>query len=509
MSKEQRYDKADLTVEMPPPPAAKYDADSRQFKPAESPVPIDDRDVRRWSKIDAITHDRSKSAFLGGERADAVGGDLSNIEAINKMTEEHAYHHQQYLREHCMTTQFRERVMQFLFRRYASWNVGENGSFMNRTSFRQCCRELELVGRSKKFVTGDIEVCFADGLLSVSNESGNIAGQRLGQSKKSPAKRRPLLNYRQFVMAVQGIAIKLYGMLQYQHLDPRYVAITFENVSEELVQSDNGQRNKRHPFDEIFMDILLPKALQFGFGMDDFAGPSSRTGGLATSPLSQANAAVGSPDGADIGLMLSIGSDSDGGIITGRKAVDAAAAGIQLSEEIRFARKILNLDKKALDGIFGAFALSDSRNSTGVLTESGMSFNEFSHMARECDLIPRYLSLSQLLVVFRQYRKIFAGDFDLDYSGVGAQVPAHMDFEGFCNALCSIALKYVRRGRLQLNKNMHYDGSDDGLISFEDPREKVMALLKTIANSRGIRQMALRPRRAATVRFRSRMSGFR
>ena len=131
-------------------------------------------------------------------------------------------------------------------------------------------------------------------------------------------------------------------------------------------------------------------------------------------------------------------------------------------------------------------------------------------MARECDLIPRYLSLSQLLVVFRRHRKLYAGDFDLDYSGVGAQVPAHLELEGFENALCMVALKYVHRGCNELRPRSQFDEtSDDGALAFEDPREKVLTLVKTIANSRGIRQMALRPRRAATVRFVSRMNGFR
>ena len=126
------------------------------------------------------------------------------------MTDARARAEQRYLRAHGKTTEFRERVMQFLFRRYASWNVGENGSFMNRTSFRQCCRELELVGRTRRFVTGDIEVCFADGLLSaIEGAEGNVAGRSLGHQRRGQTKRRPLLNYRQFVMAMQGIAIKL------------------------------------------------------------------------------------------------------------------------------------------------------------------------------------------------------------------------------------------------------------------------------------------------------------
>jgi hypothetical protein len=456
--------------------------------------------------------------------------DLSDAAALEALTSARARGELAYLRAHAASTRFRERVLQFLFRRHASWNVGENGSFMNRTSFRACCRELELVdvgrgiggigGIRGRFVTGDIEVCFADGLLSVPDGAGqgNMAGQSLGRSPRGQTKRRPLLNYRQFVMAVQGIAIKLFGRTRYQHLDPRYIAVRVQNNS---ARSSNGNDDPdhlggpgkvRHPFEDLYMGVLLPKALQFGLGMDaDVAGPGShspRTGGLSTSPLAEANAAVaGSPQGA---LQLAPMSPSTSGGRQEAVAAAAAAAARRLSPEMQAARRVLRVERKAIEGIFNAFAVTESGNNTGALTTSGLSFNEFSYMARECDLIPRYLSLSQLLVVFRRHRKLYAGDFDLDYAGIGAQVPAHMELDGFENALCTVALKYVHRTCHELKPKSTFDEkSDDGALSFEDPREKVLALVKTIANSRGIRQMALRPRRAATVRFVSRMNGFR
>ena len=89
-------------------------------------------------------------------------------------------------------------------------------------------------------------------------------------------------------------------------------------------------------------------------------------------------------------------------------------------------------------------------------------------------------------------------------------MPAHMELTGFANALCTVALKYVRHERHELGRRSESDGlSDGGAVSFEGPRAKVLALVKTIANSRGIRQMALRPRRAVSVRFVSRMNGFK
>ena len=170
-----------------PPPAARYDAAMQQYTPARSGESGDEDggEDGQWTSVDAITHTRSRSAFLGASRADAAGGDFSDLSVLTDMTDARARAEQRYLRAHGKTTEFRERVMQFLFRRYASWNVGENGSFMNRTSFRQCCRELELVGRTRRFVTGDIEVCFADGLLSaIEGAEGNVARRSLGHQRR-------------------------------------------------------------------------------------------------------------------------------------------------------------------------------------------------------------------------------------------------------------------------------------------------------------------------------------
>ena len=175
---------------------------------------------------------------------------------------------------------------------------------------------------------------------------------------------------------------------------------------------------------------------------------------------------------------------------------------------MKAARRVLDIEHRALEGIFHAFAVTESSNNTGALTTSGMSFNEFAYMARECDLIPRYLSLSQLLIVFRQHRKIHAGDFDLDYSGVGAPGARAHGAHRFCKRVCTVAPACATRDTSWVEDRNRTDYRT-AEVSFEGPRAKVLALVKTIANSRGIRQMALRPRRAVSVRFVSRMNGFK
>ena len=173
----------------------------------------------------------------------------------------------------------------------------------------------------------------------------------------------------------------------------------------------------------------------------------------------------------------------------------------------------MDVDARATNGMFGAYACSDKMNGTGAMDVHGMSFNEFGFFARECGLVPRYLSTAQLLVIFRHNRRLHGGDYGLEYppkDAVQAQtanVPAHMDLEGFRNALVMIALKYVRRTRRELKLRGPQD--DDHMILEESPREKTLLLLKTIADSHGIRMMALKPRRAAQIRFVSRSTGFR
>jgi hypothetical protein len=118
-------------------------------------------------------------------------------------------------------------------------------------------------------------------------------------------------------------------------------------------------------------------------------------------------------------------------------------------------------------------------------------------------LLCRHIINSDLIVIFRENRKLHKSDYDLQYSVGG---PAHMQQKGFQRSLATIAVRFVRRDARTLQAAT--DGSTHHLTA-ENSREKALLLLKNIANSRGVRMMALRPRRYAHVRFVSRMNGFK
>ena len=431
-------------------------------KPDPSSPPADSND--QWSSLESIIHNRRRNSLLGsGHKMNNIHDEASLRAEVNEETASKTFD----IKQHCNEPTYRQTVLEFLFRHFASWNAGENASYISRTSWRQACREMKF--KNKRFVHGDIEVTFMDALMSSpdggvnqtrrSSRHMNLQSNTTNKAKK----RRPLLNYRQFVMGLQLVAIKRYGATQYQHLDPRYVVLANTSSNDKTVE----------PFHNLYHKRLLTSAIRFGLLEET---ENNKPGGIATSPRESSVSAIGSSSQYYSGIP-----------------------------DIDNALKAIQIDRKALKGLFNVYALSDLSNGTGTFADSGLSFDEFAAFARDCELVPRFCSLSDLIVIFRENRVLHQGDFNLEYTGKAQDVAAHMLFHGFARSLATVAVRFVRRDTRGLHTSVA--SSSHHLIG-EGVREKVLLLLKQIANSRGVKNMALRPRRYAHVRFVSRMNGF-
>ena len=431
-------------------------------KPDPSSPPADSND--QWSSLESIIQNRRRNSLLGsGHKMNNIHDEASLRAEVNEETASKTFD----IKQHCNEPTYRQTVLEFLFRHFASWNAGENASYISRTSWRQACREMKF--KNKRFVHGDIEVTFMDALMSSpdggvnqtkrSSRHMNLQSNTTNKAKK----RRPLLNYRQFVMGLQLVAIKRYGATQYQHLDPRYVVLANTSSNDKTVE----------PFHNLYHKRLLTSAIRFGLLEET---ENNKPGGIATSPRESSVSAIG----------------SSSRYYSGDHDIDNALKAIQI-------------DRKALKGLFNVYALSDLSNGTGTFADSGLSFDEFAAFARDCELVPRFCSLSDLIVIFRENRVLHQGDFNLEYTGKAQDVAAHMLFHGFARSLATVAVRFVRRDTRGLHTSVA--SSSHHLIG-EGVREKVLLLLKQIANSRGVKNMALRPRRYAHVRFVSRMNGF-
>ena len=164
-------------------------------------------------------------------------GQHSSHEQLQELLQQQTNSSLRYLSTNANHPEFRARVLQFLFRRFASWTAAENTNFLNRSSWRRACREMKFY-TPRKFVQGDVEVVYADALLS----SANV---------HSPKKIRPLLNYSQFVNALQLVATKIYSNNKYTHLDPRYIMLS-------------EVQNAWAPFHQLFHKKLITFAIQCG-----------------------------------------------------------------------------------------------------------------------------------------------------------------------------------------------------------------------------------------------------
>ena len=125
-----------------------------------------------------------------------------------------------------------------------------------------------------------------------------------------------------------------------------------------------------------------------------------------------------------------------------------------------------------------------------------MNFKEFSFFARETELIPRFCTLSDLLLMFRQCTTKSVVDYDLSSTNKNMESAAHLGVKDFERCCATMAIRFVRRGsrvlRTKEDNNHH--------LTSESIREKIMLLLKQIANSRGVEKNH--------VRFVSRMNNF-
>ena len=449
-------------------------------KPDPSSPPADSND--QWSSLESIIQNRRRNSLLGsGHKMNNIHDEASLRAEVNEETASKTFD----IKQHCNEPTYRQTVLEFLFRHFASWNAGENASYISRTSWRQACREMKF--KNKRFVHGDIEVTFMDALMSSpdggvnqtkrSSRHMNLQSNTTNKAKK----RRPLLNYRQFVMGLQLVAIKRYGATQYQHLDPRYVVLANTSSNDKTVE----------PFHNLYHKRLLTSAIRFGLLEET---ENNKPGGIATSPRESSvsgNASSQPPYTTDTTTTDTTNTNT---IVV-----------LQMDLDIDNALKAIQIDRKALKGLFNVYALSDLSNGTGTFADSGLSFDEFAAFARDCELVPRFCSLSDLIVIFRENRVLHQGDFNLEYTGKAQDVAAHMLFHGFARSLATVAVRFVRRDTRGLHTSVA--SSSHHLIG-EGVREKVLLLLKQIANSRGVKNMALRPRRYAHVRFVSRMNGF-
>ena len=255
-------------------------------------------------------------------------------------------------------------------------------------------------------------------------------------------------------MALQLVAIKIYGDSNWSHLDPRYVLA-------------GGGTKITSPFEQLYRQKLLPFAVRRGF-----LDKSRDHGGIGASPRTTASAAAGSTRSS---ILLQSSPPVEGSS--------------RSSAAIRQATAALRVDHKALLAVFKAYAVQDAGNDTGVLRQHGLCWNELAVMARECGIVPQILNLSALGVVFREHR-------ERRWKENGT---AHVGSQGFVGILAAIAVRFV-------HSNMNR--VETGALVGDSPREKVLQLLKTIANSRGVQLMASRPRRYTHIRFVSRMNGF-
>ena len=428
-------------------------APSTSSAPSKSSPPPDSE--QEWSNIESLIQTKRRNSLSSGARR-------TSVEEL--MSETHAQ--REFIQDNCNTPEFRQSVFEHLFRRFASWSASENATYISRNSFRRACREMKF--KNTRFVQGDIEVVFVDALLSEQHGDREYASeqqqQQQQQKRRLIRKRRPLLNFRQFIMALQLVAIKMYGESQYQHLDPRYVLVR------------GGGSSLVEPFHHLYHKRLLPAAIRFGLLEDDRL---KKHGGIAQSPRNI--------------------------------AVRTAPLRVLTAEqqEIDLALVALQIDRVAVQSLFKTYSLSDLSNGTGILSQHGMTFNEFSFFARECELVPRFCSLSDLLVIFRENRQLHGGDFGLSMNGsanLHTSLPAHMNLKNFQRCLATIAVRFVRRDSRVLRTNQ----DDTHHLTSESMREKVLLLLKKIANSRGVTLMALKPRSGYShIRFVSRMNGFR
>jgi hypothetical protein len=464
---------------------------SKQQQQQRGSPPADSR--AQWSGLGSIIKNRRRNSFLGQQYQD------KNVQSLDINTLEEEVHNEtikqtKMLQEQCNLPKYREKVLKFLFRHFATWSPGENTPYISRTSWRQACREMNF--KSKRFIHGDIEVVFADAFLTSKDmtEEEEIGASTswqeeglpvmdlsvIAKDKKRTAKKsKPLLNYRQFVMALQLVAIKRYGASQYQHLDPRYVVLANNSKIRQFVE----------PFHQLYHKKLLTSAVRFGF-LEDEERNRNQHGGLSKSPRMIASSATGS-------VSSPVQSSGQSGSTPPTLS--------DMERRVNAAVRVIRVDTKALKGLFNVYALSDLSNGTGTFADSGMSFDEFASFGRDCEIVPQFCSLTDLIVVFRENRVLHQGDFNLEYSGSSTECVAHMLLSGFIRALATVAVKFVRRD----SKALHTKMDRTHHLTAESSREKVMALLKTIANSRGVRAMALRPRRYAHVRFVSRMNGFK
>ena len=460
-------------------------APSTSSTPSKSSPPPDSE--QEWSNIESLIQTKRRNSLSSGARR-------ASVEEI--MSETHAQ--REFIQENCNTPEFRQSVLEHLFRRFASWSASENATYISRNSFRRACREMKF--KNTRFVQGDIEVVFVDALLSEQHGDRGCASEQQQQQQQQQQhqqqqkrrlirKRRPLLNFRQFVMALQLVAIKLYGDSQYQHLDPRYVLVRGSSRVE--------------PFYYLYHKRLLPAAIQFGLLEND--GLKKKHGGIAQSPRNIAAAAVGARRNS-ISVQDRIDSTNTGagaGTTSGTAASGTAPLRVLTAEqqEIDLALLALQIDRVAVQSLFKTYSLSDLSH--------GMTFNEFSFFSRECELVPRFCSLSDLLVIFRENRQLHGGDFSLSMNGsanLHTSLPAHMNLKKFQRCLATIAVRFVRRDSRVLRTNQ----DDTHHLTSESMREKVLLLLKKIANSRGVKLMALKPRSGYShIRFVSRMNGFR
>ena len=318
----------------------------------------EDNNENTMQELEHLIKNRRRNSLLG------TGHD-ADLTQLQTEVHANARSRAQQIQEHCDEPAYREKVLRFIFLHFANWSPKENASYISRNSFRQACREMQL--RNSKFVHGDIEVVFVDALLSSMQNKQNVR-----------KKQRPLLNFRQFLMAMQLVAIKLYGKPEHKHLDPRFVVLVGkQGTSSAFVE----------PFHHLYHKRLLPASIRFGMLDDDDENQKTlRHGGLATSPRDRAKAAVESrQDSTPSNNQQS--SSSTGNLNKNAKESPS-------DPKIQNAMKTIQIDHKALRGLFKTYAVSDLSNSTGALSDHGLSFEEFARFARDCEIVPRFCSLS-------------------------------------------------------------------------------------------------------------------